>query len=78
MQRFVADQRAQRRGQRRHVDGQPMAFQRPEGNREGTQHVLGVQQFQHGFAPVIEQGQWTCLLHQSPQSVEPMYGIAGQ
>src|SRR5690554_3896102 len=39
----TADQGAQRRCQRRHVDGEPMAFQRPEGERKTGQHLAGLQ-----------------------------------
>src|SRR3546814_19759096 len=52
-ERVTADQGAQRQAQRRHVDGEPMAFQRPEGERKAGQHLAALQQFQHGLAPVV-------------------------
>ncbi len=35
---LLVDQSAQRLGQRRYVDGEPMAFQWPEGKRKTGQH----------------------------------------
>jgi hypothetical protein len=69
---------AQRLGQRRDVDGEPMAFQRPEGERKAGQHRPRLQQLQHGVAPVIEQRQRAGVPHQRPQPVEPVCGIAGR
>jgi hypothetical protein len=77
-ERAAADQAAQHLGQRRHVDGEPMAFQRPEGERQARQHRLRLQQFQHGFAPGIEKRQRAGVPHQRPQPVEPVRGIARQ
>jgi hypothetical protein len=74
----AADQAAQRLGQRRHVDGEPMAFQWPEGERKAGQHRPRLQQLQHDVAPVIEQRQRAGIPHQQPQPVEPVCGIARQ
>ena len=65
-------------GQRRHVDGEPMTFKRPEGEGQARQHRLRLQQFQHAVAPGIEKRQRAGILHQLPQPVEPVRGIARQ
>lgn len=77
-ERSAADQIADRLDQRRHVDDEPMTLQRTEGERQAAQHVPGLQQFQHGLAPVVEQGQRAGVPHQHPQPVEPVSGIARQ
>ena len=77
-ERAAADQAAQHLGQRRHVDGEPMTFKRPEGEGQARQHRLRLQQFQHAVAPGIEKRQRAGIPHQLPQPVEPVRGIARQ
>ena len=74
----AADQAAQRLGQRRHVDGEPMTFQWPEGEWKAGQHRPRLQQLQRDVAPMIEQRQRAGISHQQPQPVEPVCGIARQ
>ena len=50
----AANQAAQCVGQRRHVDGEPVAFQQTESERQACQHRLGLQQLQHWKAGVTE------------------------
>jgi hypothetical protein len=72
----AADQSAQRLGQRRYVDGEPMAFQWPEGKRKTGQHRPRLQKVQHDVAPVIEQRQRAGVAHQRPQPVDPLCRLA--
>ncbi len=74
----VADQAAQGLGQYRHIDHEPVTFQRAKRERQAGQHGLRLQQFQHKVAPGIEQRQWAGVTHQRPQSVEPVRGITLQ
>ncbi len=73
-QNSAADEAAEGLGEHRNVNREAMAFEGPEGEGEGGQHVVALQPFEHRLTPVIEQRKRTGISHQRPEasSVQPL------